>query len=81
MFEAGFVGFDDAAYVTGNDAVQRGLNWQTVAWASRATLAGNWFPLTWLSHLVDCQFYGLKPAGTTWPTCCCTLPPRCSCSA
>ena len=63
VLEAGFVGYDDAVYVTGNHAVQRGLNWQAMAWASRATLDANWFPLTWLSHLADCHFYGLKPAG------------------
>lgn len=63
VLEAGFVGYDDAIYITGNDTVQRGLNWQTAVWAAGATLDGNWFPLTWFSHLLDCQLYGLKPAG------------------
>ncbi len=63
VLEAGFVGYDDAVYVTSNHAVQGGLNWQAMVWASGATLDGNWFPLTWLSHLADCHLYGLKPAG------------------
>ena len=59
----GFVKLDDNQYVTGNPAVQQGLTWRSVAWAFTSTKAANWHPLTWLSHIVDCQLYGLDPWG------------------
>lgn len=61
--ENGFVNFDDQAYVYENPRVQDGLDWQTVRWAFTSTDQANWHPLTWLSHALDCQFYGLAPAG------------------
>jgi tetratricopeptide (TPR) repeat protein len=59
----GFIQFDDQDYVTENGAVQQGLNLRSVEWAFATTHAGNWHPLTWVSHIVDCQLYGLRPAG------------------
>lgn len=58
-----FIGFDDPDYVTGNAMVQQGLTAQSVAWAFAATEASNWHPLTWLSHMLDAQLFGLNPAG------------------
>ena len=58
-----FINYDDQYYVTQNAHVQTGLNWQTFTWALTAMEADNWHPLTWLSHALDCQFYGLNPAG------------------
>jgi tetratricopeptide (TPR) repeat protein len=58
-----FLAFDDQQYVTENPRVQAGLTGQGVVWAFRSFYASNWHPLTWLSHMADCQFYGLKPAG------------------
>jgi tetratricopeptide (TPR) repeat protein len=58
-----FVSFDDPDYVTANTHVKGGLTRGDVAWAFRASFAGNWHPLTWLSHMLDCQLYGLNPAG------------------
>lgn len=58
-----FVGFDDPGYVTGNQHVRSGLSWKTVKWASRSTELANWHPLTWLSHALDCQLFGLNAAG------------------
>jgi tetratricopeptide (TPR) repeat protein len=58
-----FVAFDDETYVTRNLHVQAGLSWKTVAWAFTSTAQSNWHPLTWLSHALDCQLYGLNPAG------------------
>jgi protein O-mannosyl-transferase len=55
--------YDDASYITDNAHVQAGLAWDTVAWALRSTEASNWHPLTWLSHALDCELYGLNPAG------------------
>src|ERR1035441_3670392 len=58
-----FLVYDDQVYVTENPHVQAGLTWQGVAWAFRSYAASNWHPVTWLSHMLDCQFYGLRPAG------------------
>jgi protein O-mannosyl-transferase len=56
-----FVEYDDPDYVSRNLHVQAGLSWQTVSWALTATEAANWHPMTWLSHALDCQLYGLNP--------------------
>lgn len=56
-----FVGFDDNEYITENSHVQTGLTAGNVSWASTAFYAGNWHPLTWISHMLDCQLFGLKP--------------------
>lgn len=58
-----FLSFDDNVYVTENSYVNSGFNWGGVAWAFRSTAATNWHPLTWLSHILDCQIYGLNPWG------------------
>ncbi len=59
-----FVVLDDREYVTGNSHVQEGLTWSTVKWALTSTeTAAYWHPLTWLSHALDCQLFGLNPAG------------------
>jgi tetratricopeptide (TPR) repeat protein len=58
-----FLAFDDQVYVTENPHVQAGLTWPGVTWAFRSYTASNWHPVTWLSHMLDCQLYGLKPAG------------------
>ena len=58
-----FVNFDDQAYVIENQQVQQGLSRDTLEWALTSTDASNWHPLTWLSHALDCQLFGLKPAG------------------
>jgi tetratricopeptide (TPR) repeat protein len=54
-----FVNYDDDDYVYENDMVQRGLTAQSIYWAFTAREAANWHPLTWLSHMLDCQLYGL----------------------
>ena len=59
----GFVNYDDDVYVTDNFHVQGGLALEQVAWAFGNTDAANWHPLTWLSHMLDCQLYGAKPWG------------------
>ena len=58
-----FVSYDDRDYVTENPHVLAGLTWDTAGWAFRTGHAGNWHPLTWLSHIVDVQLYGLKAGG------------------
>jgi protein O-mannosyl-transferase len=56
-----FVNYDDSDYVTENTHVKSGLTWQTVVWAFRSGHASNWHPLTWLSHALDCQMFGMNP--------------------
>src|SRR6266851_2694412 len=60
---APFLNFDDAAYVTVNPRVRAGVTWNTVVWAFHTSEALNWHPITWLSHALDCQLFGLNPAG------------------
>jgi len=58
-----FVAFDDPAYVTHNPQVLGGLDAAGIRWAFTAFHAGNWHPLTWLSHMLDVELFGLHPAG------------------
>ena len=58
-----FVNYDDNEYVTENRHVQAGLTSDSIIWAFTSTHAANWHPLTWLSHMMDCQIYGLNPGG------------------
>jgi Flp pilus assembly protein TadD len=58
-----FLNYDDGAYVTENRQVQSGLTLRGVVWAFTTMDAANWHPFTWLSHMLDCQLYGLNPAG------------------
>ena len=58
-----FINLDDNVYITDNRHVQDGLTLEGVTWAFTAIHAGHWHPLTWLSHMLDCQIYGLKPGG------------------
>jgi protein O-mannosyl-transferase len=59
----GFVNFDDDKYVLGNPEVANGLTLSGVGWAFTHSYANNWHPVTWLSHMLDCQLYGLNPGG------------------
>ena len=65
----GFVSFDDDQYVTDNPNIRGGLTWQSVHWAFTAGLthkdphADYWRPLSFLSHAVDIEMFGLRPAG------------------
>jgi tetratricopeptide (TPR) repeat protein len=61
--EFSFVNYDDDSYVTDNPHVRDGLTFENVEWAFSTGYASNWFPMTWLSHMLDCQLYGLDPAG------------------
>jgi protein O-mannosyl-transferase len=55
-----FLDFDDSEYVTKNVHVRTGLNLANVVWAFTNFYAANWHPLTWLSHMLDCQLFGLN---------------------
>jgi len=56
-----FISYDDQHYVYANPHVQAGLRWSTFLWAFTTFHAANWHPLTWLSHALDCQLFGLLP--------------------
>src|SRR3954471_12929013 len=58
-----FVNYDDPDYVTANPHVSSGLSMANVAWAFRSGHASNWHPLTWVSHMADCQLFDQHPAG------------------
>lgn len=59
----GFVNFDDYEYVVENPHVNRGLSIEGIKWAFTAVHSCNWHPMTWLSHMLDCELYGLNPSG------------------
>ncbi|MHB8068565.1 MAG: tetratricopeptide repeat protein [Desulfobaccales bacterium] len=58
-----FIHFDDGAYVFDNPVVREGLTLNGVKWAFTTLYAGYWMPLTWLSHMLDCQIFGLSAGG------------------
>src|SRR3954463_5474670 len=58
-----FINFDDNHYITENAHVQAGLSWDTVKWAFTSYDAANWHPLTWLSHALDAQQFGVNSTG------------------
>lgn len=58
-----FIHFDDGAYVFDNQVVRAGLTLNGVKWAFTTLYAGYWMPLTWLSHMLDCQLFGLSAGG------------------
>jgi tetratricopeptide (TPR) repeat protein len=63
ILENDFIGFDDPLYITENSFVQQGLTASSIRWAFSTFQTANWHPLTWLSHMLDVEFYGLKPGG------------------
>lgn len=58
-----FVNYDDEDYVTTNAQVSRGVTLEGIVWAFTHMHSANWHPLTWISHMVDCQLYGLNAGG------------------
>jgi protein O-mannosyl-transferase len=59
----GFVNFDDYRYVLENEKVRSGITLDGVLWAFSNLEAGFWHPLTWMSHMLDCELFGLNAAG------------------
>ena len=58
-----FINFDDNEYVTENRQLQSGLTLESISWAFTTSNFVNWHPITWMSHMLDFQLYGLNPAG------------------
>ena len=56
-----FISYDDPAYVTENMHIRHGITMDTIRWAFTTDCAANWHPLTWMSHMVDVQLFGLNP--------------------
>ena len=59
----GFIRYDDDHYILDNPHIRAGLTWLTVKWAFTTYQEANWHPLTWLSHALDCQLFGVNPIG------------------
>lgn len=57
------INYDDHSYVTGNPSVKAGLTDGGLTWAFTAVHSYNWHPLTWVSHMLDVQIFGLNPMG------------------
>ena len=62
----GFAGLDDRYYVFDNRFVKEGLTSQTIKWAFSNFNEGNWHPLTWISHMMDVELFGLNAGGHHW---------------
>ena len=63
VFSAGFINHDDSDYVADNPVVQKGLTPEGIKWAFTSRHASNWHPVTWISHMMDCQLFGVNPKG------------------
>ena len=58
-----FITYDDYKYIKNNLKIKSGLSSENISWALTTFYASNWFPVTWLSHMLDYQLYGLNPKG------------------
>ncbi len=56
-----FINYDDPLYVLDNAHVRAGLTWPGIVWAFTHVHSQNWHPLTTISHMLDCQLFGLHP--------------------
>jgi protein O-mannosyl-transferase len=63
LFSNSFLDYDDPVYITRNIHLQSGLTVESFSWAWTTLEAGNWHPLTWISHALDVDLFGLQPAG------------------
>ena len=58
-----FIAYDDPQYIVQNSHVNSGFTWSGIGWALTRSCSANWHPLTWFSHMLDCQLYGLSAPG------------------
>jgi tetratricopeptide (TPR) repeat protein len=56
-----FINFDDPIYVTENIHIRYGMTMEAIRWAFTTGHAGYWIPVTWMSHMLDVQLFGLNP--------------------
>jgi protein O-mannosyl-transferase len=59
----GFYLYDDGDYVVNNSLILKGITPEGIKWAFSSFHSGNWHPLTWLSHMLDVQLFGVKASG------------------
>jgi tetratricopeptide (TPR) repeat protein len=65
----GFILYDDygkEGYIVDNTNIQAGITFESIRWAFTTTQASNWHPVTWLSHMLDYQWFGLNASGHHW---------------
>ena len=55
-----FVDYDDIDYISSNPHVAAGLTWEGIRWAFTTGYSANWHPLTWMSHMLDVQLFGMN---------------------
>jgi tetratricopeptide (TPR) repeat protein len=58
-----FLELDDRAYVGDNPRVTNGLTWKGIEWAFEGAHAANYHPVTLVSHMLDCELFGMNAAG------------------
>ncbi|MBL9124034.1 MAG: hypothetical protein JNG90_10410, partial [Planctomycetaceae bacterium] len=60
-----FLRYDDQQYIVNNEMVRGGLTWEGIVWAFRPStvVVANWHPVTLLSHMLDCQIFGMWSGG------------------
>ncbi|MBW1801335.1 MAG: hypothetical protein JRJ85_11485, partial [Deltaproteobacteria bacterium] len=58
-----FINFDDSVFILENIRIQSGLSFENLIWAFKTTYPDYWHPMPWISHMLDCQLYGLNPKG------------------
>ena len=61
VIEYEFLFLDDPAYVVENEHVLKGLSMDGIIWALGSMEVGNWHPLTWISHMLDVEWFGMNP--------------------
>jgi len=61
VYHCDFINYDDPTYVFENTNIQSGITTQAIRWAFTTGHAANWHPMTWLSHMLDVQLFGLQP--------------------
>ncbi len=61
LSQCDFINYDDRLYVTGNTHVKSGITIGSIQWAFTTGHSANWHPVTWMSHMLDVQLFGLKP--------------------
>ena len=61
LSHCGFINFDDTSYVTENIHIRHGITAEAIRWAFSTGYSSNWHPLTWMSHMLDIQLFGLEP--------------------
>ncbi len=61
-----FINYDDPAYIAENYYVKKGLTWEGIKWAFGDIHTGYGHPLTWISHMMDYELFGLRSGGHHW---------------